>query len=338
MLLAIALASQTWTMVIGGDIMLNGLRPSAETFKAIEAWTTKADIATANLEIPLTTSAIATRRKTAADLAARNQYILKADPKHVASLRTAGFDLLGLANNHAMDYGYAGVKQMQGLLEKNGIAWCGSGKDIDQAARPRIVTLSNGFRVAYLAFLAFRTPGGLGKCTPATSTSAGVATLPALPVSKGGDVLSRQVKTAVRSAKRVSDMVVVHLHWGTEKRPVPDLWQAQLGRRFIEAGADCVIGNHPHVLQGAELYAGKPLFYSLGNLVSPRPATTAIFRLTFEGKKLKKTEIMPLSISGGRIRAVAAGQRPSRLSAYQSLSRQAVVKYRHPKAKALTIE
>lgn len=338
MLLAIALASQTWTMVVGGDIMLNGVKPSAETFKAIEAWTAKADIATANLEIPLTTSTTATKRKTAADLAARNQYILKADPRHASSLKSAGFDLLGMANNHAMDYGYGGVKQMQGLLDKSGIGWCGSGKDIDQAARPRVIKLASGYRVAYLAFLAFRTPGGLGKCTPATTTTPGVATLPALPVTKGGDVLSRQVKMAVRSAKAVADVVVVHLHWGTEKRPVPDLWQAQLGRRFIEAGADCVIGNHPHVLQGAELYAGKPLFYSLGNLVSPRPATTAVFRLTFEGRRLKKTEMLPLTVSGGRVRAVASGQRASRLSAYQSLSRQAVAKYRHPKAKVLSIQ
>lgn len=336
MLLALTLASQTWTMVVGGDIMLNGVRPSPNTFAGIKPWTTKADIAVANLEIPLTDSRTATVRKTAAELRARQQYILKADPGHAKWIADAGFDVVSLGNNHALDYGPSGLKQMQGLLDKNGIKWCGAGSNAASALTPKTITLKSGMRVAFLSLHAFRTDFGLWKCTPATATSAGVATLGGISVSKGGDVFSRRIKSIVKKAKSNADFLVVSLHWGTEKRTVPDLYQAQLGRRFIEAGADCVLGSHPHVLQGAESYVKKPLFYSLGNLVSPRPATTGIFRLTYEGKKLVKTEMLPLAISGGKVAPVK--NTAARVSAFNGLSRTAVAKYRHPKAAVLPVK
>gem|GEM_PF-2229171 len=338
MLLALALTTQTWTMVVGGEIMLNGVKPSGKTFAGIKAWTTKADIATANLEIPLTNSRTATVRKTPSELRARTQYILKADPGHVKWLADAGFDVVGLGNNHSMDYGWNGLQGMQKLLDKNGIEWCGAGKNAEEATAPRILRIKNGLKIAFVSIHAFRTDYGLWKCTPATEKSPGVATLAGVQVANGGDVLSRRQKAIVGEARKQADVVVVWLHWGTEKKSIPDFFQVKLGRGFIEAGADCVLGAHPHVLQGAENYAGKPLFYSLGNLVSPRPGSTAVFRLTFTGRKLVRTEMLPCSISGGRVAPVPFAQRQSKSDSFTKLSASSARKYKHPKALPLSVK
>ncbi|MBS1721965.1 MAG: CapA family protein [Armatimonadetes bacterium] len=335
MIFSLVLAAQSWTLVVGGDIMLNGVKPGVKVFTGISSWTKAADIATANLEIPLTNARASTPNKSAAEVKAKSQFILKADPGHARAIGAAGLDLVGLGNNHAMDYRFAGLNQMTGLLDGQGIQWCGAGKDLAEAARTQVVTAQKSMKVAFVSFLAFKTSGGLGKCTPATEVSPGVATLPF-----NGKLLASQrkrLKAIVAQARSTADFVVVWLHWGTERKTVPDPWQVTLGRGFIEAGADCVLGAHPHVLQGAELYAGKPIFYSLGNLVSPIGSSTGIFRLTFNGRKLSKAEMLPCVISGGTVKAGALAARAKSVAAFESLCRKATTKYRHPKSIPLDI-
>lgn len=332
--------------------MLNAVVPSSAVFTGVAPWFRQADLATANLEIPLTDSRTPTARKSAAELKAKTQFVLKADPRHAPHLAAAGFDLVSLGNNHAMDYGPRGLAQMTAALDRQKIAWCGAGKDAAQAVEHRVVKLKNGLKVAFLSFHAFQTPGALWKCTPATASSPGVATLAGLPVAldpvgkgrKGAarpteaQALSRRLKAAVSSARKEADVVVVWSHWGTERKTVPNAYQVQLGRKWIEAGADCVLGAHPHVLQGAELYAGRPVFYSLGNLVSPLGGSTGIFRLTFEGRTFQKAEMLPCAISGGAVKPVAASRRASGIKAFRGLCDTVVRRFRNSKSAALTVE
>lgn len=332
--------------------MLNAVAPSSAVFKGVANWTRTADLATANLEIPLTDSRTPTARKSAAELKAKTQFVLKADPRHAPQLAAAGFDLVSLGNNHAMDYGPRGLAQMTAALDRQKIAWCGAGKDAAQAVEHRVVKLKNGLKVAFLSFHAFQTPGALWKCTPATASAPGVATLAGLPVrtpatgqaQKGtarqaeGPALSRRLKTAVASARQDADVVVVWLHWGTERKTVPNPYQVQLGRKWIEAGADCVLGAHPHVLQGAEIYAGRPVFYSLGNLVSPLGGSTGLFRLTFEGRTFQKAEMLPCAISGGAVNAVPTPRRAAGIKAFRGLCDTVVRRFRNSKSGALTVE
>jgi poly-gamma-glutamate capsule biosynthesis protein CapA/YwtB (metallophosphatase superfamily) len=100
-----------------------------------------------------------------------------------------------------------------------------------------------------------------------------------------------------------------------------------LGRALVDAGADVVWGNHPHVLQGAEIYNGKPILYSCGNMISPLPGSTALFRLTFEEKKLQSIEVLPASISGGRVALLSAKQVSPAVAQFQSLCRLVSSKY-----------
>lgn len=295
----IALTQTAWTLVLGGDIMLNGISPKTKPFEKVTEVFREADVAIANLEIPLTRSKTLTSRKSATEVKARTQFVLRADPKHIEGLREAGFDMLSLGNNHSMDYGWSGLSETLGLLESAGIGWAGAGQDWAKAVEPAIATTQNGTRVAMVSYLAFVTERAMRKCWPARTSSPGIAVLPL------GGVIDKKakerLKAIVERARRDADFVIVALHWGVERQAVPIPYQVSLGRGFAEAGADLVWGHHPHTLQGSELYDGVPILYSTGNLVSSRPGTTAIYRLKFEGRKLKSTEILPFTIAGGKV-------------------------------------
>jgi poly-gamma-glutamate capsule biosynthesis protein CapA/YwtB (metallophosphatase superfamily) len=302
--LALLAAAPSWTLAVGGDVMLNSVTPSAKTFGGVAGLFRSADVAYANLEIPLTRSGKATPRKSAAARAARTQFVLRADPGHARWLDDAGFDALSLGNNHAMDYGPAGLAETTGLLDKLGVVWFGAGRDRAQAERVAVVK-AKGLRIGFVSFLGFMGDGALNACWPAADRAPGIAVL-----RFGGTVDARaraRLKAHVEAARKSCDVLVVAMHWGDEKATRPKDYQVRLGRAWIDAGADLVVGAHPHVLQGKELYRGKPILYSAGNLVSPRPGSTAVYRLRFEGRTLKGWEARPARISGGRVSLLTGG-------------------------------
>lgn len=295
----IALTQTAWTLVLGGDIMLNGISPKTKPFEKVTEVFREADVAIANLEIPLTRSKTLTSRKSATEIKARTQFVLRADPKHIEGLKEAGFDVVSLGNNHAMDYGWSGLSETLGLLESAGIRWAGAGQDWASAVESAVVTTRDGTRVALVSYLAFVTERAMRKCWPARTSGPGIAVLPLGGVV--GKAAKERLIAIVQRARQDADFVIVALHWGVEKQTVPIPYQVSLGRGFAEAGADVVWGHHPHTLQGTELYDGVPILYSTGNLVSSRPGSTAIYRLTFEGLKFKSAEILPCTIAGGKV-------------------------------------
>ncbi|MFY9233740.1 MAG: CapA family protein [Fimbriimonadaceae bacterium] len=312
MLLALALAQSSWTLVAGGDIMTNGVPVSARPFRSIAAVTRPVDIAIANLEIPLTNLNTRTTRKSAAAIRSRSQFVLKGDPGHGAGIKGAGFDIVSLGNNHAMDFQAGGLKQMIGVLDRQGISYAGAGITSREAYRPAVFTLPNGIKVGMISALAFMNQGSLAVCTPATPTTAGIAVIN----SNGGTVgqaVKRKIRSWVGRARNESDFVIAGLHWGIERQNIPTRFQVSLARAFIDGGADLVWGHHPHVLQGAEIYRGKPILYSMGNLLSPLPADTGLLEMAFSGTALKSARFHPARIGGGRVilsaaKAIAAGR------------------------------
>lgn len=320
---------QSWTFVVGGDIMTNGISGSTNPFTAIAPIVRKADLAYANLEIPLTTANTRTPRKTPAELARHAQFILKGDPAHAPQIKAAGFDFVSLANNHAMDYRSHGLSQMLKLLNKNGIGHAGAGANLDGALRPAIVNV-NGLKVGLISFLGFQNNGSLVKCTPAKPKSMGIAVL-----MNGGKIDSaarKRIADYVAAARGKCDLLFVALHWGIERTTVPIRYQVDMARAFIDSGADGVIGAHPHVLQGTEVYHGKPIFYSLGNLCSPLPASTALFRMTYDGKKFVSMQPIPCRISGGRVTPLTGGGAASELRRIAGLNQ--AVKRTYPQSVA----
>jgi hypothetical protein len=285
----------TWSLVCGGDIMLNGVSTRRDTFRKLPI--AKDAIFYANLEIPLTDTAEQTTRKTPKELREKQQFILKANPKHIGNLVSAGLDVVSLGNNHAMDGGASGLLQMQQLLTRSKIQFCGAGSNWAEAVKPKIVIAPDNTRVAFISYLSFLNRESLRKCTPATTTLPGIAAL-TLSGEKGKQQLAL-LQGIVERAKRNADMLVVCLHWGVERAPLPSAYQVDLARLFVDAGADAIVGSHPHVLQPAELYRGKPILYSLGNFVHPGTGNTALYELTFTRSKLIGAKPYNLVYRGG---------------------------------------
>jgi len=293
-----AFAPTTWTLVAGGDVMFYAMDPKRESVAAIAPVFAQADVAYANLEVPLTAHRIPTPRKSAEDRKARRQFVLKADPRHIASLTRMGLDLVSLGNNHAMDYGIEGLRATRAGLRKAGIGATGAGENLADAEAVVVKVLPSGLRVGLVSYLAFMGSGAMAKCTPASIKSPGVATL-----AFGGVINDRarlRLAQVVDSARQRADVVLVALHWGIERDTRPTAYQVALGRAFIDAGADGVLGAHPHTLQGREVYAGRPILYSLGNLISPLPAASAVVTLRWRGRKFLSAEVRPMLNRGGR--------------------------------------
>lgn len=289
--------SQTWTMAVGGDVMLDRIPAAARPFSKIAPVLKSASVAIVNLEVPLTSINAPTPRKTAADIKAKRQFVLRASTGHVADMREAGIDIVSLANNHIMDHGAGGLAESRSVLEAAGIRFAGAGANLASAKRPALFQVRNGPKVALISFLSFMSDTSNWKCTPATDKSPGLAAL-----VFGGSVDKDDREVIVRHvsrAKVAGEFVAVAIHWGIEKTTIPTPYQVSLGRAFIDAGADVVLGHHPHVLQGAELYRGKPIFYSLGNLISRMSFDSAVFTLTFNGRSFQSAQMHPVSMVSG---------------------------------------
>ena len=291
--------------------MLNGVRVGSGPLKGVAPVFRAADFALANLEVPLTDARTPTSRKTAAELRARSQFVLRADPRHGRALREAGFDAVSLGNNHAMDYGAKGLAQERALLAGLGIRATGAGPSGDVAASLAVVTGKDGFRVGLLSALAFMGRGALLKCGPAGPTHPGVNVL-----SFGGKVdeaARAKLRSWVGGARARCDYLVVALHWGIERQTQPTSYQVALGRAVADAGADLVWGAHPHVLQPVEVYRGVPILYSTGNLVSPLPGRTALYGFTISPHRTLARRVYPVRIlSGKAVLADSEARTPSR--------------------------
>jgi poly-gamma-glutamate capsule biosynthesis protein CapA/YwtB (metallophosphatase superfamily) len=283
-----------WTLVCGGDIMLNDLPVSKRRLRIIEPLLNSATVSFANLEAPLTNSNVRTLNKTSGELQQKTQYVLKADTRNATLLKGWGFKALTEGNNHAMDYGPQGLAQMLGALDKQGIRHTGAGKNAATAWKPVLLPIGEGVSMSLAAALAFAGEAGAQKCTPAGAVSPGVATL----YLRGKQGFAR-LKRKIENLRKGGGPVILFLHWGTERATVPRPYQVALGRACVDAGADAVIGAHPHVLQGAELYRGKPIFYSLGNLVVRASCGIALAELRFEGRKFIEFRLHPYLNNGG---------------------------------------
>jgi poly-gamma-glutamate capsule biosynthesis protein CapA/YwtB (metallophosphatase superfamily) len=170
----------------------------------------------------------------------------------VRSVAAAGFNVFSLANNHAFDCLDGGFQQLRGVLDELGVPHFGAGMNLDEAAAPVIVE-AGGLRLAFLAAADQRS----GTNQFAAENQWGVAPLDV-------DHLARQIQDLRQHVQHV----MVSLHWGEERFLIPSPLQIEQAHAMIEAGASIVLGHHPHVLQGLELYRGAPIIYSLGNFIA----------------------------------------------------------------------
>lgn len=160
------------------------------------------------------------------------------------------FSVLGVANNHAMDFGAEGLVECLAVLERNGIPQVGGGKDLVAARKPFLLE-KDGFRIAILACNDFQ-----------CEKWAAAAAAPGVNPLREADLLAD-----IAAARKQADAVVPFVHWGPELVAEPYERHRALARKMVDAGASAVIGAHPHVTQTVDTYRGAPIVYSLGNFV-----------------------------------------------------------------------
>lgn len=305
--------------------MLNSIAPTPKALSGLAPVYQGASGSFANLEVPLTDVGKPTGKKTKAELKRKSQFVLRANPKHAPFIAQAGIQVVSLANNHDMDFGAAGLKCELAALDKVKVLHAGSGLVSKAAYAPTVLTLKNGKKVALISALAFMGREAIRKTSPAGPNRPGIAVLPFDGKVDGAAI--QKLTSWIATAKAQSDVVVLALHWGIERQTVPTSYQVNLARAAINCGADVVWGHHPHVLQGAEIYKGKPILYSMGNLISPLPSDTGLVRVLFGDDKKVKLAFVGARISGGTTKVLGSTFQPAAQRHFLSLCKQIHTKY-----------
>lgn len=182
----------------------------------------------------------------------------------MAAVKKAGFDVVTVANNHILDLQRDAFLDTLELLDENGIKYVGGGTDIVSARKPVIIE-KKGCRIAFLGYASFY-PRGF----QATETRPGIAQVRANPLYPPPHMDEEDVEhvlSNIKQTKEQADVVAVAYHWGISHTRTLTTYQKALAHLSVDAGADLVLGGHPHILQGIEVYKGKVICYSFGNFV-----------------------------------------------------------------------
>ena len=236
-----------------------------------------ADITVINNEFPFSTRGIQAPDK---------QFTFRVDPKYVSILTDMGVDIAGIANNHVLDYGPDALQDTFDTLDAAGIEYMGAGNDLSRASA--LITKEAGGKT--FGFLA------ASRVIPVVSwdvqnSSPGVFTT----------YDPTKLIAAIEAAKSSCDYLTVFVHWGIERDEYPQDYQVSMAKQYIDAGADLVIGSHPHVLQGITYYNDKPICYSLGNFIFNRdiPQTAAV-KVTINGENEPEVRLLAATASNAR--------------------------------------
>ena len=258
--------SSSFSLVFAGDANLDGpagalIARGGDPLAHVAPLFAEADLRIANLECVVATTG---------EPADKN-YTFNAHPRVLPVLRRH-LDGVTLANNHSGDYGRAAFAEMLDLLEAANLAQAGGGRNLSQAHAPWLVERA-GLRVALLSYNEF-----MPRSYEADYDAPGIAWSE-----------DEQVVADIQQARQQhrADLVVVFMHWGWENELAANPRQRQLARLLIDAGADAVIGGHPHVTQDIESYQGKPIVYSVGNFImkqtdDDRQRQAWVLRMTFD--------------------------------------------------------
>ncbi|MGB4350803.1 MAG: CapA family protein [Tissierellaceae bacterium] len=230
-------------------------------------------------------------------------YTFRAHPSRVEILKEMGVDIVSLANNHAYDYGPQSLIDTMATLKEAGISYVGAGHNIDEAMEPAYFEV-DGKTIAYVA----ASRAEKNKMTPqATMDSPGILRC----------YDTELFVETIKEAKKNADYVIAYVHWGTEYSYELEEVQLSTGREYLDAGADIIIGAHPHILQGIEYYNGKPIVYSLGNYwFNNKDIDTILLNIHFYGDDTEESielEIIPAIQSNTRTQIVTEESEKERI-------------------------
>lgn len=296
------------TLTVVGDVMLgrrvaqasgnDPIRPLRPTAKRLAS----AEITVGNLESTLSDDGSPTQGGDS----------FHASPRIIEGLELAGFDLVSLANNHVGDYGQRALRDTLAELRDSDLPYVGAGRDLAEARKPVIIA-RDGVRVGFLG------TESIGETPAATENRGGTNGLN-MPPRTGPldeDQLERISDDIAELAEQV-DVVVVIPHWGTQYTHTPEASQRRAAKAFAEAGADLVIGGHPHWVQGWEMAGDAVVVHSLGNFVFDMDFQTKTMEGVFVetvlwGDRVKAVEPVPYRMDARFVPRVVEGSTGARI-------------------------
>ena len=276
-----AYAAKEVSLVFAGDTVLDDtagkiIELGGDPFSDFADYFAGADIRITNLECVVSTRGQANDK----------MYTFQAHPRVIPVLQKH-FDAVTLANNHSGDFGPDAFAQMLSLLKESGLAQVGGGMNLKQAHTPLVFT-RNGWRIAVLSYNEFHP----------RSFEAGFD-IPGVAWSE-----DQQVVEDIQTARRIhhADLVIPVMHWGWENERTANPRQRQLAKLMIDAGADAVIGGHPHVTQDVSVYKGRPIIYSVGNFVMKETDNAFqrqawVLKMYLDKRGVTRFETLPVKIN-----------------------------------------
>ena len=277
---------ETGTIFLVGDIMLDRgveyyIRKNQDwkwPFLKIADVLQQADLVFANLE-----SVISDKGTSQGSI-----YSFRADPQAMESLVFAGIDVVSVANNHSLDYGLEAFGDSLNRLKNAGISPIGGDFSKTEARSP-VIKEVRGTKVGFLAY----TNAG-SSLWQATENTPGIAWV-------DQDSLL-EFQEDIKNAKEKADILIVSLHFGEEYQKEPNTTQTLISKTAIDAGADLVVGHHPHVVQPIEPYKQGWIAYSLGNFVfdqgfSPETMEGMLFEVVVQDKKITRVSPRPIYLN-----------------------------------------
>lgn len=305
--------TDTITLLFGGDIYLSSHVLNAYDTgggiggildEGIRTAIGESDIFMANEEFPFSGRGSAALDK---------EYTFSLPTDRVSVMKEIGPDIVSLANNHTMDFGAEALLDTLETLDNAGIQHVGAGANLDEAKALEMIEVK-GKKIGFLA---------ASRVIPENSWTAG-RSHPGVLTTYDPGILIKEIE----KAKEICDYLVVYVHWGIEKNTHPEEYQRTLGKQYIDAGADIVVGSHPHVLQGIEYYKGKPIVYSLGNFVfgSTIPETALLkVELPAKAEGEPSLKLLPCTSAAGYTRMLNEEKKPKFYSRMEELSLDIII-------------
>ena len=284
--------NESFRLIAGGDVMLGrqmpgwvGLRGPELPFAKIASVLRTADMSMVNLEVCVSTEG------DFLDKGGRQPYYYHCLPEMLDVLASAGIACVATGNNHAMDFGAQALIQQTDTLEASGFLHFGAGINATEAAKPRYAKV-NGIVVAFI---------GVETETPSMAAGTQSAGINYLNLSD----LVRKVSGSIAVARAHADCVVVSPHWGVNWESAPSDAARLCARKLIDLGADAILGHSAHILQGVEVYAGRPIVYDMGTLLFDRVAQntmkdSALFDLDWRARGTCELTVRPVRLRTAR--------------------------------------
>ena len=290
------------SIIFAGDIMLsrqvNSMREKNADYswplRNVSDYLNQADLVVANLESPFIKNLVNYEVLT-------GSFIFKANPLAIEGLKLANIGLLSLANNHSLNQGQKGIIDTIDILNENNIFHVGAGRNKQEARAPAITTINE----QNFSFLAYAYPDDN---SVANNNYGGIANMDI-------EEMINDVKNIKNSS---TSTIIILMHAGTEYTTEPNWQQKEFAKAAIDAGADMVVGHHPHWPQIFEFYKNKPIIYSLGNFVfdqmwSEETRQGLLLQATWQND-LKRLELIPIKISDyGQPKIIEPGEERNKI-------------------------